>query len=92
MRTNIELDDALLAKAMELSGLGTKRAVVEAGLQALIWRKRRELMLSLPGKIRWEGNLEEMRRDDLPAWPYVGDGHMAVAESAAEYDSNSPAR
>ena len=77
---------------MELSGLPTKKATVEAGLQALIWGKRRELMLTLPGTIRWEGNLDELRGDDLPAWPYVGGGRMAVAENPAEYDSNSPAR
>jgi hypothetical protein len=36
MRTNIEIDDELMAKALRLTGLRTKRAVVEAGLRAVI--------------------------------------------------------
>lgn len=92
MRTNIEIDDELLDKAMELSELPTKKAVVEAGLRALIWRKRRELMLTLPGKIEWVGDLDEMGRDDLPSWPYVGEGRMAVAEASAGYDAPESSR
>ena len=34
MRTNIEIDDELMARALGLTGLRTKRAVVEAGLRA----------------------------------------------------------
>jgi len=63
MRTKIDIDDELLDTAMELSGLPTKKSVVDEALRALIWRKRRELMLTLPGTIRWEGNLDEMRSD-----------------------------
>jgi Arc/MetJ family transcription regulator len=36
MRTNIEIDDQLMTRAMELTGLRTKRAVVDAALRALI--------------------------------------------------------
>ena len=90
MRTNIEIDDALMATAMELSGLPTKKAVVEEGLRALIWRKRRELMLTLPGTVRWEGDLEEMRRDEFPAWPYAGRSGRAAAEEKAAYDAGAP--
>jgi Arc/MetJ family transcription regulator len=36
MRTTIEIDDALMRKAMRLSGLTTKKAVVEAALRVLI--------------------------------------------------------
>ena len=36
MRTTIDIDDALMRKAMRLSGLTTKKAVVEAALRLLI--------------------------------------------------------
>ena len=39
LRTNIEIDDALLAEAMAATGLRTKRKVVEAGLQLLARHK-----------------------------------------------------
>jgi Arc/MetJ family transcription regulator len=61
MRTNIEIDDQLLAKALRLSGLRTKRAAVEAGLRALIEKRGRELLLEAAGKYPWEGDLDRMR-------------------------------
>ena len=62
MRTNIEIDDELLHKALRVSGLKTKRAVVEAGLRTLVRLKRQEDILSLVGKVHWEGNLDESRQ------------------------------
>lgn len=63
MRTNIEIDDELLAAAMAASGLATKRATVEEALrQLLLMHRRREALRSLAG-IGWEGDLEEMRLD-----------------------------
>jgi len=62
MRTNIEIDDELLQKALRISGLKTKRAVVEAGLRTLVRLKRQEDILSLVGKVHWEGNLDESRQ------------------------------
>ncbi|HKS88813.1 MAG TPA: type II toxin-antitoxin system VapB family antitoxin [Stellaceae bacterium] len=61
MRTNIEIDDQLMEKALRLSGLKTKRAVVEAGLQTLVRVREQEEILRLAGKVRWEGNLEQSR-------------------------------
>lgn len=62
MRTNIEIDDELLQEALRVSGLKTKRAVVEAGLRMLLRLKRQEDILSLVGKVHWEGNLDESRQ------------------------------
>ena len=62
MRTNIEIDDELLQEALRVSGLKTKRAVVEAGLRMLQRLKRQEDILSLVGKVHWEGNLDESRQ------------------------------
>ena len=61
MRTNIEIDDRLMEKAQRLSGLGTKRAVVEAGLQLVIRLKEQEEILRLAGKVHWEGDLDQSR-------------------------------
>jgi Arc/MetJ family transcription regulator len=61
VRTNIEIDDELMAKALRLSGLRTKRAAVEAGLRALIEKRGRELLLDAAGKYAWEGDLDRMR-------------------------------
>ena len=61
LRTNIEIDDELMAKALRLTGLRTKRAAVEAGLRALIEKRGRELLLEAAGKYPWEGDLDRMR-------------------------------
>jgi len=62
MRTNIEIDDALMRKAMRATGLKTKRAVVEEGLRTLVRLKDQTQILKLAGKVHWEGNLNEMRQ------------------------------
>jgi Arc/MetJ family transcription regulator len=61
VRTNIEIDDELMARALELTGLRTKRAVVDAALRALIDRRSRQLLRESFGKYPWEGDLDRMR-------------------------------
>ena len=61
MRTNIEIDDRLIKEAQQLSGLKTKRAVVEAALRMFVRVQHQKDVLELAGKVRWEGNLGEMR-------------------------------
>ncbi len=63
MRTNIEIDDSLMTKAMTLSGHKTKRETVEAALELLVRLKSQEAIRAARGKLKWEGDLEEMRRD-----------------------------
>jgi Arc/MetJ family transcription regulator len=61
MRTNIELDDALIAEAMEITGLPTKKATVEKALRDLVENLgRRKALQELRG-IGWKGDLEEVR-------------------------------
>lgn len=62
MRTNIVIDDKLMKEAMELSGLKTKREVVEQALRTFVRLKRQEDILELRG-IGWDGDLDAMRRD-----------------------------
>lgn len=51
MRTNIDLDDTLLDEARRLTGIKTKRALVEEALRVLIASRRRRSLLDLEGKI-----------------------------------------
>lgn len=64
MRTNIVIDDELMDEAMALTRLETKKAVVEAGLKLLIQIKKQEQLKCLRGKLRWDGDLDAMRRDE----------------------------
>lgn len=63
MRTNIEIDDKLIAQALKLTGIKTKRRAVEAGLELLVKMAKQEQIRSARGKLRWEGDLGAMRRD-----------------------------
>ncbi len=66
MRTNIVIDEKLVREAMKATGLKTKRAVVEAGLQALIQIKSQADIRRWRGRVQWEGDLDEMRRSRVP--------------------------
>lgn len=61
-RTNILLDDNLVRKGMKVTGLKTKKALVDLALRELIRKEDQKSMLALEGKIRWEGNLDELRK------------------------------
>ena len=61
MRTNIVIDDRLMEEAMRKAGVKTKRAAVEAGLRLLIQVKSQSGIRRLRGKVRWTGDLNEMR-------------------------------
>ena len=66
MRTNIDIDDELMEEALRRSGAATKRAAVEEGLRLLIQTRRQAGIRRLRGKVRWEGDLDEMRSDRSP--------------------------
>jgi Arc/MetJ family transcription regulator len=63
VRTNVVIDDDLMAQAMQLTGLKTDRAVIEEALRTLIRVKSQEQVRSLRGKLYWEGDLGEMREE-----------------------------
>ncbi|AMD61265.1 MULTISPECIES: type II toxin-antitoxin system VapB family antitoxin [Agrobacterium] len=71
MRTNIDLDDALIAEAMEITGLSTKKATVEKALRDLVENLGRRKALEELRGIGWSGNLDDVRRswsvDDIEA-------------------------
>ena len=61
MRTNIAIDDKLMNAALKTSGLSTKKDVVEEALKLLVQVKKQSRLKKLRGKLKWEGNLDEMR-------------------------------
>lgn len=61
MRTNIEIDDKLMADVLEATGLNTKKDAVELGLKTLIKLKKQEEIKKFRGKLTWEGDLDDMR-------------------------------
>ncbi len=61
MRTNIEIDDELMEEAMRRAKTKTKRETVEEALRLLIRLNRQTGIRKLHGKIKWEGNLDELR-------------------------------
>jgi Arc/MetJ family transcription regulator len=62
MRTNIEIDDALMAEAQKVSGYGTKKQTVEEALRLMVRLRRQGEFRSAFGKYRWRGNLAESRK------------------------------
>jgi Arc/MetJ family transcription regulator len=63
MRTNIVIDESLLADAQRATGIRTKKGVVEEGLRTLVRLKRQSRLKPWRGKLRWKGNLDQMRSD-----------------------------
>jgi Arc/MetJ family transcription regulator len=63
MRTNIVIEDALMKKVLAITGLKTKKEAVELGLQTIIRLDQAKQIKKFRGKLKWEGNLDEMRTD-----------------------------
>jgi Arc/MetJ family transcription regulator len=53
MRTNIVLDDELVREASRLTGIRTKRSLVDEALRLLVRTKKRRSILALKGKVRF---------------------------------------
>jgi Arc/MetJ family transcription regulator len=64
MRTNIVIDEQLMAAALKASGARTKKEAVELALRTLIQLGKQGEIKRLRGKIAWEGDLEATRRDE----------------------------
>ncbi|MDI1231126.1 MAG: type II toxin-antitoxin system VapB family antitoxin [Methylobacter sp.] len=63
MRTNIIIDDTLMADVLKATGVKSKREAVELGLKTLLMLKQQEGIKAFKGKLKWEGDLEQMRVD-----------------------------
>jgi Arc/MetJ family transcription regulator len=61
MRTNVEIDDTLIADALRLTGLSTKRAAIERGLELLVQKHSRSQAIAQTAGIGWDGDLGLVR-------------------------------
>jgi Arc/MetJ family transcription regulator len=61
MRTNIEIDEKLIGEIMEKSSIKTKKEVVDTALREYLRMLKLKELAELRGKLKWEGNLEDMR-------------------------------
>jgi len=64
MRTNIVIDDRLMNEAIGVSGYKTKKETVEAALKLLIQVRGQISIRSFRGKLKWDGDLDQMRSDE----------------------------
>lgn len=68
MRTNIEIDDALMDEAMQISGHRTKKQTIEEALKEFVSVRRQLAALEAMRGMGWEGDLDEMREMRHPEW------------------------
>jgi Arc/MetJ family transcription regulator len=73
MRTNIVLDDALVDRAMELTGARTKREVVHRALSDLVERRTRKNLLDLAGEVDFAPDFDHKALRELRVIPHRGD-------------------
>ena len=63
VRTNIIMEEPLVMEAQAITGIKTKSGVVHYALREVVRRARQKEMLNLQGKVKWDGDLDEMRRN-----------------------------
>ena len=62
MRTNLEIDDGLLAEAQKVSGHAIKKQTVEEALRLMVKLRRQQEVRASFGKFRWRGNSARSRK------------------------------
>jgi Arc/MetJ family transcription regulator len=63
MRTNVVIDDDLMASALKVAGIKTKKAAIEEGLKLLVQMGHQAKIKRFRGKLKWTGDLNDMRSD-----------------------------
>ena len=61
-RTNIVLDDTLVADCQKTTGIKTRRALIDHALQEILRHERQKKILELKGAVQWEGDLATWRK------------------------------
>jgi len=61
MRTNIEIDEVIMQQIIRLSAAKTRRRAIEEAIKRYMRYVAQAELLKLKGKIKWEGDLDEMR-------------------------------
>ena len=62
MRTNIEIDDALMAEAQKAAGNRNKKQTVEQALRLMVRLRGQQAVGEAFGKYRWRGSLGRSRK------------------------------
>lgn len=93
MRTNIDIDDDLLTKAMHAGPFTTKKETVEAGLRLLARQAAYREILKWEGKLKWEGDesIDWTQTDpDESEEALAPHSALTVQEPRASYPSAKP--
>ena len=61
-RTNVVLDEALVAECRKVTGIPTQRSLIDHALRELLRHGRQKKVLELKGRIAWQGDLRAWRR------------------------------
>lgn len=64
-KTNIDLDERLIRQGLKIFNCKSKRELVQLALKELLRSAKRKEILELRGKVKWKGDLEELRRNRL---------------------------
>lgn len=64
VRTNIVVDEKLIAAGLKATGLKTRRDLVDFALRDLLRRRSQRALMELKGSVRWDGDLDAMRGAD----------------------------
>ena len=84
MRTNIDINDDLMAAAMAAGGFKTKREAVEEGLRLVSRRKVYDGLLALRGQLQWD--------DSDAGWARAAEQPVTVQEPKATYKTKTVSR
>ena len=92
MRTNIDIDDDLMARAMQAGPYKTKKDAVEAGLKLLARQAAYREILKWEGKLKWEGDESiDWTQPDAAATASATTPALEVQEPAAPYKAKAAA-
>ena len=61
-RTNIVLDDNLVEKCQKVTGIKTKKSLIDFALKEVLRQANQKKLLELKGNVDWQGNLDEWRK------------------------------
>ena len=65
-RTNIVLDDELVEKCQKVTGIKTRRSLIDFALHEVLRRGRQRQLLKLKGAVKWDGDLDQWRQGRTP--------------------------
>ncbi len=61
MRTTLNIEDEAIVEAMKMAPGKTKTQVINEALREFARRRKLRGLLKFQGKMRWKGNLDELR-------------------------------